>query len=94
MQQSAESVKYDLIFFLLLSSPPPLSMQTMLTAISMSAIATNGVVPGGWADAGTTQSSLSASKFLFSLIAFGTLHPAQLDVPRNIKSFSLRSCAL
>ena len=59
---SAEVVEYDIIFcFLLLCHFPSLSVQTMLTAISMSAIATNGVVPGGWADAGTTQSSLFES---------------------------------
>lgn len=45
---SAEVVEYDLIFcFLLLCHFTSLSVQTMLTAISMSAIATNGVVPGG-----------------------------------------------
>ena len=37
--------------------------QTMLTAISMSAIATNGVVPGGWADADSTCTSLFESAY-------------------------------
>lgn len=50
----------------LLICPLPLSLsllQTMLTAISMSAVATNGVVPGGWADANTTSSSLFESSW-------------------------------
>lgn len=37
---------------------------------------------------------LSASKFLFSLIAFGTLQRAQLDIPKNIRRISLGPCAL